>query len=240
MKSILVALCALGMLAAGAQANTLAGWDFSTITASGGNWGDSPMTPQTLDANVTVVGLTRNWALLGTGTAAAYAWGGNNFAIAPNNTQAGAIAASNFASFSLTANPGYTLSISDIPAYNIRHSASGPVTGLWQYSVGAGSFTDIGTSITWGSNTTSAGNVQSAITLSGISDLQNVPAGTTVTFRCVTWGATTTGGTWYFNEATTHTTAPEIAVNGTLTAMPEPATLALLALGGLFLRRRMA
>jgi len=102
---------------------------------------------------------------------------------------------------------------------------------------------DIGTTaITWGSVTTSAGNPESAIDLSGISALQSVPAGTSVTLRCVTWGATGATGTWYFNEPTNHTTAPDLSVEGTVAVVPEPSALIVLAMGGLcllpFVRRK--
>ncbi len=234
-------LACLIILAAPARADviTIAGFDFSTIV-SGGNWGNSPLTPITSDPNTTIVGLTRGWTL-GSGTSASYAWGGNNFSTTAN-TEALAIAAIDFATISLTANAEYTLSLSDIPAYNIRHSATGPATGIWQYQVDSQGWVDIGSAITWGSVTTSAGNPEPLISLSGISDLQNVPAGTTVTLRCVTWGATNVGGTWYFNEPTTHTTAPDIAVEGSVTVVPEPSALIVLAMAGLcllpFVRRK--
>lgn len=112
-------------------------------------------------------GITRGWTV-GSGTAAAHAWGGNNFSTTAI-TEATGIAANDFATFSVTANPGYKLSLSDIPAYNIRRSATGPSTGIWQYKVDGGSFTDIESSpITWGSVATSAGNPESAVSLSGI------------------------------------------------------------------------
>jgi hypothetical protein len=227
------------ILAAPARAEIIAGFDFSAIS-SGGNWGNSPLTPITSDSNATIVGLTRGWTV-GSGTSASYAWGGNNFSITAT-TEAAAIAASDFATISLTANPGYTLSLSDIPAYNIRHSATGPSTGIWQYQVDTQGWVDIGSAITWGSVTTSAGNPEPLISLSGISALQNVPSGTAVTLRCVTWGATNVGGTWYFNEPTSHTTAPDLAVEGTVTPVPEPSALIVLAMSGLcllpFMRRK--
>jgi hypothetical protein len=237
-------LACMIILSTPARADMIAGFDFSAIS-SGGNWGNSPMAPITSDPNTTVVGLTRGWTV-GSGTSASYAWGGNNFNITAT-TEAAAIAANNFVTLSLTANPGYTLSLSDIPAYNIRHSATGPLTGSWQYKVDGGDFTDIdfgGMTFTrtWGSITTSAGNPEPAIDLSGIPTLQNVPAGTTVTLRCVTWGATNVGGTWYFNEPTSHTTAPDLAVEGTVTPVPEPSALIVLAMSGLcvlpFMRRK--
>jgi hypothetical protein len=61
---------------------------------------------------------------------------------------------------------------------------------------------NIGSPITWGTVTTATGNPQTAIDLSGIADLQNLGGGTTVTFRIVNMGATSSGGTWYFNQGT--------------------------------------
>jgi hypothetical protein len=244
-------LVSVAALAIPVQAGTIAGWDFSGIVSgtqaqAGANWfGASPMTPSTSDANATAGGLTRNWTLA-SGTCASYAWGGNNFLVGTaGDTAAEAIAGGNFATFVLTAKEGYELSLGGIDAYNVRHSGSGPTSGLWQYKLDNGSFADIGSTITWGSNTTSAGNAQSAIDLSGISALQGLSAGTTVTLRCVTWGATGATGTWYFNEPTNHTTAPDLVVTGTLSAVPEPSTIVMLTLGGLgvvsvLVRRRIA
>ncbi len=105
------------------------------------------------------------------------------------------------------------MSLSNIPVYNIRRSGTGPTTGIWQYKVGSGNFTDIGSAITWGSITTSSGNDQSAITLSGISALQNIPSGISVTFRIVSW-AGASAGTWYINDQMTG--SRDLIVNGTV------------------------
>jgi len=229
--SAIVAIASIVMLSQiqAVQADIITAWDVSPLTGGAGLWGASPLAATQSDPNAAIVGLTRNWTPSPTGAAAAHAWGGNAFDITAT-TEAAAIASNDFANFSMTAADGYTLSLSDIPAYNIRRSATGPNTGIWQYKVDGGSFTDIGTPITWGSVTTSAGNAQSAISLSGISDLQNVAAGTTVTLRCVPWGATNVGGTWYINDPI-NTTANDFVVNGSLTAVPEPSTLALLIAG---------
>ncbi|MFN9953828.1 MAG: hypothetical protein ACK55I_12080, partial [bacterium] len=82
-------------------------------------------------------------------------------------------------------------------------SSSGPSSGQWQYSLGAsGTFVNIGTPVTWGTVTTGTGNPQPALDLSTISDLQSITGGTTVTFRIVNMGATSSGGTWYLNQVT--------------------------------------
>ena len=98
---------------------------------------------------------------------------------------------------------GATVSFTSIPAHNIRRSSSGPSSGQWQYSLGAsGTFVNIGTPVTWGTVTTGTGNPQPALDLSTISDLQSITGGTTVTFRIVNMGATSSGGTWYLNQVT--------------------------------------
>lgn len=210
-----------GMFAT-SQAGTVAGWDFSAIVATD-TFGASPYAAATSDPNATIGGLTRGWTT-GSGSPAAGGWGGNNFAQSPNNTQAGALAAGNHVTFTIAAKTGYKVSLTDIAAYNIRRSSTGPTTGIWQYSTGS-VFTDIGSAITWGNVTTSAGNPQSAVTLSGIPALQNVAAGTTITFRLVTWGATSTGGTWYLNDPAK--TAPnDFVINGTVVSGTETTTTA--------------
>ena len=211
----LVAMSFSALLCAASQAGAVAGWNFSALVA-GDNFGPTPFAAGTADSNTTIGGLTRTWTC-GSGTAASAAWGGNNFSVTAN-TRDLAIAANNFATFTITAKAGYQVSLSDIPAYNIRRSGTGPATGLWQYRIGSGSFVDIGSAITWGSVTSSSGNPQTAITLSGISALQNVPAGTTITIRLVTWGATSAGGTWYLKDLG-NSTANDLILNGTVTAV---------------------
>lgn len=194
-------------------------WDFSPLPGGATNFGTSPLAATSSDSNMTAGGLTRGVGIGTTGTGAANAWGGTDF-ITASPSQATAIASNEFATFTITANAGFTVSLSDIAAYNIRRSATGPTTGIWQYQIGAGAFTDVGSAITWGAITTGAGNPQSAINLSGISALQNVPAGTTITLRVVTWGATGAAGTWYLNDPA-DTTVNDLIVNGTTAVAPK-------------------
>ena len=188
--------------------------DFSFYSLPGGinNFGPSPFAPSATNANVTAVGLTRDIGLSSTGTGGANAWGASTGTIVAS--QAAAISGNSFVTFSITPNTGYIMSLSQIPAYNIRHSTTGNPTGIWQYSTNGTTFNNIGTAITWGAVTTAAGNPQTAISLSGIPALQNVPAGTIVTFRVVIWGATNVAGTWYFNEPTSG--ASDLIVQGTV------------------------
>ena len=192
----LYSLFAAVILAVSVNAQTtIAEYTPVTLTNGAGDFGPSPFNASTTDSNLTVGGLTRGSGVAQTGTGAANAWGGTDF---NSTTAAAAITANKFVTFTMTATTGYKFSIASIEKYNIRRSASGPSTGQWQYQVGSGAFTNIGSAITWGPVTSNAGNEQVAINLSGITELQNVAAGTTVTFRIVNYGASGTGS-WYIN-----------------------------------------
>ncbi|MBM4094402.1 MAG: PEP-CTERM sorting domain-containing protein [Planctomycetes bacterium] len=226
MLSFVLLLVGLMSWSATAQAALISGWDFDPLTGGAGDFGPSPYAPISSDPNVLAGGLTRHWTL-GTGTGAMNAWGGNNFNTTSPDFDS-AVSNNNFATFTIQANPGYTVSLSDIAAYNVRRSGTGPTTGRWQYQIDAGSFFDITSDIAWGGTTSSAGNAQAAIVLSGINALQNVADSSVITLRVVTWGATSTGGTWYLNDPT-GTPGIDFAVNGN--AVPEPGTMTLLGLG---------
>lgn len=215
-------------------------WDFNDGRTPGGvtNFGPSPLSPGTSDANVTSSGLVRGAGLntnLGTSSGGANAWGSRDFE-SGNTSAADAVADLEYSTFSVSPNAGYVLSLTSIDPYNIRRSATGPSTGQWQYSLDGTNFTDIGSAITWGTITTGTGNPQASIDLSGISALQNLAEGTTVTFRVPTWGATSSGGTWYFNTNGT-AGANDLVLNGTVEAVvvPEPMSIAYLTVVGLLL-----
>ena len=194
----------------------IAAWDLSTLPGGMGIFGASPLTPTSSDPNVTVVGLTRGSGVGTAGTAAQRAWGGDTYSTSGDANVA--IAANSFWTFSFTANAGFKLSLSNVEAYNIRRSSSGGQKGQWQYQVGAGAFTNLGGEITWGAVTTNAGNAQVAIPLSGVSALQNVPSGTTVTFRIAIYGATGTGTCYIFDETFPVSTDLDFVISGTSSA----------------------
>ncbi|MBM4012831.1 MAG: hypothetical protein FJ286_15945, partial [Planctomycetes bacterium] len=228
----ITAMAIVGMAVAMVQnpvrADVLAGWDFSTLVSpnvGANNWGPSPFAASTTASNLTVVGLTRGPAVsgytTGTYTAASRAWGGNNWwnsGTASDSLQS-AIDRGAYITFGFSVADGYSLSFSDVAAYNVRRSSSGPSLGQWQYQIGSGTFVDIGSQITWGSTTTAPGNTQPTIALSGIGGLQSVPAGTSVTFRIVNYNSGTAGsvaGTWYLNDPSGATTN-DFIINGSVT-----------------------
>lgn len=207
------------------QAAFEVGWDFNGLTG----YGASPESADTIVGDLTVGGLTRGSGVTTSGTAAADAWGGNGWIESDLNA---AVAANDFATFSVTGNltGPPILRFTEIAAYRVRRSSTAPDTGQWQYQIGTGTFNDIGAAITWGGIVTSTGNAQSAIDLSGISDLQNVAAGTTVTFRLVNWRSESGGnsaGTWYFNN---FQSGNDLVIRGE--AVPEPTSLLLAGMAG--------
>jgi kumamolisin len=180
----------------------LASFDVSGQT----NFGTSPLAASAA-ANLSVGGLTRGSGVTITGTAAARAWGGNGFT---STSASVAISASDYASFSITPDAGYKVSFSAISKFDYRRSSSGPNAGVLQYQLGNGAFVDVGT---LAYATGNAGNALAAIDLRGISALQGVPPGTTVTFRVVNYGASSATGTWYLYDRD-NSPAADLVVSG--------------------------
>lgn len=185
----------------------LIGWDVSTVS----NYGASPLPPTTNAPNLTVVGLTRGAGVATSGTAAGRAWGGANWSDADAAT---AVTSNRIASFVLAANSGYKLSCSSVSKFDYRRSSSGPTNGVLQFQIGNGAFTDI-TALPYGSGTAgNSGASLAAIDLSGIAALQNVGAGTNVTFRLANYGGGS-GGTWYVYD-TASSSALDFTVLGAI------------------------
>ena len=198
----------------------LAGWDTSTLPGGANNFGTSPFAPSTNAPQVAVVGLTRGASVGTGGTGAVGGWGGNNFT---NPTAASATAANKFATFSLSVTNGYRLSISSVSRFDYRRSGTGPDSGVLQYQVGSGPFTDI-TNLSYSSSSTS-GSSLNPIDLSGIAALQDIAATTNVTFRIVNYNGTGSSGTWYIYN-TVASTSPDLAISGTITQVVTTPTFA--------------
>ena len=185
----------------------LAGWDVSGLS----NYGYSPQAPTTNAPNLTVVGLTRGSGVGTSGSAAGRAWGGNTFTSA---SESAATTAGQYATFGFTVGAGCTVSFTNIGKFDYRRSSTGPPNGALQYQVGNGAFTDIAT-LSYSSISSSGSSITVPIDLSGIAALQNVPAGTNVTFRIVNWGASGSGGTWYIYD-TAASAALDFSVSGVI------------------------
>ncbi len=191
----------------------IAGWNVSSLPGGAGNFGPSPLASTIADPNVTVVGLTRGSGVTTINSGAARGWGGNGWLSA---SAAAAATANQFATFSITANAGFATSFSSISKFDYRRSGTGAASGVLQYQLGGGPFNDV-TTISYSDSTSTGGSI-SPIDLSGVTDLQNVVAGTTVTFRIVNFGGTSSGGTWYIFDVA-NTTATDFQVDGTVSTL---------------------
>ncbi len=195
--------------------NIIAAWDFNGLTA----YGDSPFDATYSNSNLIVGGFTRGLGVLTGGTAENNAWGGTD--MIGNNINQATDLYQDYITFTLKPDAGSVLYLDEIRAYNIQRTSDGAAYGQWQYSKDGGvTYTNIGTSIRWGDNYTTTGNLQSSIALTPIRDLQSIDANTTVTFRLLLWGATSTTGNWYLNDYITDD--EDFVITGTVVENPSP------------------
>ena len=192
------------------------GWD---AESNGGGYGASPWAPNTKNANITTNGLLRGSGVSSSGTPASGGWGGSG-----GWGATGATSDNNSFYFTITANAGYKVSLSELTT-DTRRSSSGPNGYTLYYAVGNSSFTTAGSATT---TSTSVGGTSSSIALSGIAALQNVAPGTVIKFRINPTGAT--NGNYYLTDGTnalnvTGTVASNGPVDQTIT-FTNPASLA--------------
>ncbi|MEY4386236.1 MAG: hypothetical protein RLY20_1519 [Verrucomicrobiota bacterium] len=193
--------------------DVLVGWDVSGQSG----FGTSPLAPTTNAGNLTITGFTRASGVWTAGTAASRAWGGNGF---DSPSASSALTSNDFITFSVMANAGYQVSFSAVTRFDYRRSPSGPANGVLQFQLDSGAFTDV-TPLSYSSSSSSGASLN-AIDLSSFTSLQNIGAGTNVTFRILNYSATTTNGTWYIYD-NANSTALDFAVQGSVTPATPPA-----------------
>jgi len=183
-----------GLLASGARAASIASWDFV-----GQNSGPVSMAATAADSHLT------NAPVLTRGAGAAASVANNSFRTAGFKNDGISTANTDYFQTTLTATNGYTLTLSTIDA---RFSGtqtfvgSGGVSVQWAYSLDGTTFTLIGSPAIL---TGTVPIIAPSLDLSGVSALQNVPAGTTVYLRLYASGQTTTGGWGFISAATAGT-----------------------------------
>ena len=135
------------------------------------------------------LGLTRGSGVSTAPPADSNAWGGNGWA----TTSAAGVTGNQFVTFGLTVSAGEALSLSTI-SLNYHRSQFGPDSALWQYQIGTtGTWVTIGDfSGEFNSDHSSISGVSGTATLSlsTVSGLQNLAAGTAVDFRLVPYAPT--------------------------------------------------
>lgn len=135
--------------------------------------------------------------LITRGSTAATSTGANSFRTVGFKNEGISVSNTDYFQTTLSAAPGMKLSLTDIAAkFNgtASYFITPGVTSQFAFSLNGTTFTLIGSPVT----TTSL--IMTPVNVSGISALQNVLSGTTVTIRYYASGQTTTGG-WGFSSA---------------------------------------
>lgn len=166
----------------------LAGFNTAALTTTTSNSIANPLAPTTLDGRLTAPqSLTAGSGNTGSFSLAGF-WGALSWS---NSTATVGISENKFMSFKLQSTTGKTVNYSLIDTVNIRVNTNGPNQYQFQYQINNGSFVNIATrSIPTVTALTTA--KLNPIDVSGITALQNVPSTSSVTFRIVPFGATTT------------------------------------------------
>ena len=228
MKKVLTALAILAV-ASVAQAELLATWtassannmDGATVAATGFG---------TTDYNFSMVGAS-GFAGGGTPSGATYAMGGANAASA-----AAAYTAAQYLYF--TWNTGYTLDI-DFADGRFTRSTVGGTTAQWGTIIG-GTWTSIGSeiSVTFTSTPSTSAPAPVTTTFTGVNGLESGQ------LALAFFGGSSSANTAWIRLDSRPSATPQVALtlDGTMTPIPEPATMSLLGLGALamVLRRRMS
>lgn len=186
----------------------IAAWDFFGVASS--------PTPTTVAAAVYNANMDASTNLTRGATATA-SNGANSFRTQGFQNNGIAVTNTDYFQVTLSASPGYTLSLSTIDAElrgTSTFSASPGVSNQFAYSLNGTTFTLIGSP-----QMLIGDGPLTQISLSGIAALQNVPEGTTVTLRFYASGQTTTGGWGFYSGA-----AGEhgLAIGGTVTSTSTP------------------
>ncbi len=196
--------------------------------------------PSATDPNITgTQGLTRGSGIISINTSRVFSstnWGDDTNLFAAYTTEADAITGGDYITFSLTPVTGESASYSTLD-YTIRRSSGSPTSMIWQYAVGAGSFVDIGSPVSY-TGTDTNGLFQPTLDLSTISALQSETD--TVKFRFIAWGmGSNTGSLGFGRSSGTGTAQDSLVLGGSTQAVPEPTSFALLGLASLLMLRRV-
>ncbi len=135
-----------------------------------------------------------------------------------SNNWTSTLSTNRYYEFSIQPKTNYKVSLSTLDA-KLRCSSYGPKNYIWKYSIdGGNTFIEISGGTLYSSNDT--GKDQTQINLSGIAELQNVTAPSTIIFRVYAWNASATSGTFAFGLTPSNTTANCLAIGGTVGPIP--------------------
>lgn len=170
----------------GAASGNILAWDFTGETAL--DTSDAEVKNANMDSSVT---LTR-------GADAAPSLGANSFRTTGFGQNGIIVTRNDYFQFETSASTGYQMSISTINAVCRGTTTFGAsVQSQFAYSTDGTNFTLIGSPVV---TTNGGGDHNISVNTSGVTALQNVPAGTTITFRYFASGSTGTGGWGYYSS----------------------------------------
>lgn len=186
---------------------SLASWQASSVVQGGLN--QPTFVPTMLNNNITApLPITRGSGVVLPPTSSSNGyWGGTSFS---TTTADDGISGKKYFTFSLKSKNGKSVNYHSISKTNIRISSSGPIKYLIDYTIDDGR-TFIIDSIT-GPTRVTGNYVLDSIDLSTISNLQNVPPTSTVTFRMIPYDASGTGS--FLLGSGVNDTLPDFEING--------------------------
>ena len=221
--AIRFAVFAAGLaLIAAARADILAAWDMSGVNASG-----TPVFTNTTSA----AGITSNSTTLSLGSgvtpsATANTFGGTTFTA---NNLSGAVSSNDYLSWTIQADPGNLITITNV-SWNFQRTTTGG-SNLTLVSSYDGFTTDV-FGLTNFTGAAGGGDANFAVT--------TISGSNSVEFRIYAYNAADSAGVDRFRNLAGN----DLVVQGTITAIPEPASMLLFGTGvgvlGLIRRRRHA
>lgn len=191
-------------------APVLLAWQFSSVSGvvTGG-----------LDANINnahlnVSTLSRGSGLTALSLSRGYYSTLSSYGVASSsaNSKQTAITNNDYYTFTVKPKLDAVLSLSTLNA-KLRKNSAGPTMVSWYYSLDGSNFKEITNSTNILAGETD-GDIQPAVDLSAIAELQNLDDTKTVTFRVYGWGATTSTGGFGIGRYGTGDTTPSLAIGG--------------------------
>jgi hypothetical protein len=197
----------------------IAAWNNNSLT--GITSGSLNATTYNANLNTTLPSLSRGSGITATSLGGGYASSGWNVA-----SEALAKSGNLYYQVTIIPNSGYGISLTSLDE-KLRRTSTGPNNYIWSYSLNGSTFTDIGSAVSF-TTTTTGGDVQPTITLSGIGTLQSVSG--TIYLRLYAWGASGSSGTLAFGTGAVNS----LSIAGTVTlASVTPPTVTTTAVTGI-------